>query len=271
MENWIVRDKIFSEENMYAKMMNFAKNENLTQTAKALPYAREKHTGQTRKSGIFSAGKSSSEKIPYIIHPLMMACHAHAMGLRDDAVLASILLHDVCEDCGIEPAELPFSEEVQQIVDLLTLRLDKYPDRVSAKAAYFARLCGPCAAAGADAASGANEVSGADGAQSSSNGTAPSAGDRASHEQLYKEEIHRKACFVKAVDRCNNVSMMASGFELEKISDYIAETEKYILPILDIIKFQCPEYHDAAFLLKYQILSAIESEKMMVLRGRDRS
>ena len=113
MENWIVRDKIFSEENMYAKMMNFAKNENLTQTAKALPYAREKHTGQTRKSGIFSAGKSSSEKIPYIIHPLMMACDAHAMGLRDDAVLASILLHDVCEDCGIEPAELPFSEEVQ--------------------------------------------------------------------------------------------------------------------------------------------------------------
>ena len=237
MENWIVRDKIFSEENMYAKMMNFAKNENLTQTAKALPYAREKHTGQTRKSGIFSAGKSSSEKIPYIIHPLMMACHAHAMGLRDDAVLASILLHDVCEDCGIEPAELPFSEEVQQIVDLLTLRLDKYPDRASAKAAYFARLCGPCAAEGSD-------------------------------ERLYKEEIHKKACFVKAVDRCNNVSMMASGFELEKISDYIAETEKYILPILDIIKFQCPEYHDAAFLLKYQILSAIESEKMMVLRGR---
>lgn len=268
MENWIVRDKIFSEENMYAKMMNFAKNENLTQTAKALPYAREKHTGQTRKSGIFSAGKSSSEKIPYIIHPLMMACHAHAMGLRDDAVLASILLHDVCEDCGIEPAELPFSEEVQQIVDLLTLRLDKYPDRASAKAAYFARLCGPCLEKTGAEADGGAAAAGADDAQSSSNGAAPSAGDRAAHEQLYNEEIHRKACFVKAVDRCNNVSMMASGFELEKISDYIAETEKYILPILDIIKFQCPEYHDAAFLLKYQILSAIESEKMMVLRGR---
>ena len=215
MENWIVRDKIFSEENMYAKMMNFAKNENLTQTAKALPYAREKHTGQTRKSGIFSAGKSSSEKIPYIIHPLMMACHAHAMGLRDDAVLASILLHDVCEDCGIEPAELPFSEEVQQIVDLLTLRLDKYPDRASAKAAYFARLCGPCLEKTGAEADGGAAAAGADDAQSSSNGAAPSAGDRAAHEQLYNEEIHRKACFVKAVDRCNNVSMMASGLGVQ--------------------------------------------------------
>ena len=247
MENWIVRDKIFSESNMYSKLMGFAENEGLSELAKALPYAREKHAGQTRKSSIFSSEKLESGNIPYIIHPLMMACHAHAMGLRDDAVLASILLHDVCEDCGIEPSELPFSEEVRQIVDLLTLRLEKYPDRASAKKAYFARLCGPCLEEGGE----------------SSRETALTAGP------LYDEEIHKKACYVKAVDRCNNVSMMASGFELDKISDYIAETEKYILPILDILKFQCPAYHDAAFLMKYQILSALESEKMLVLRGRE--
>ena len=56
------------------------------------------HEGQQRKSGE-----------PYIVHPLTMACNALALGIRDDKVVATILLHDVCEDCDVSLKELPIS------------------------------------------------------------------------------------------------------------------------------------------------------------------
>ena len=49
-----------------------------------------------------------------------MACHAVAMGLEEDILLAALLLHDVCEDCGVMPEELLVSSEVQGIVALVT-------------------------------------------------------------------------------------------------------------------------------------------------------
>ena len=42
------------------------------------------------------------------------------MGLEEDTLLAALLLHDVCEDCGVAPANLPVSQEVQEIVALVT-------------------------------------------------------------------------------------------------------------------------------------------------------
>ena len=70
------------------------------------------HEGQYRKP--------TELNIPYINHPLTMACHAMAMGLEEDILLAALLLHDVCEDCGVSPTELPVSSEVQEIVALVT-------------------------------------------------------------------------------------------------------------------------------------------------------
>ena len=58
-------------------------------------------------------------------HPLTMACHALAMGLDDDVLLAALLLHDVCEDCQVAPEELPVDEEVRRIVALVTKPEDK--------------------------------------------------------------------------------------------------------------------------------------------------
>ena len=64
---------VFSPEKMYTYIRGFATALNMEQTLKALSFAREKHSGQFRKSGE-----------PYIIHPLTMSCDAMSMGIKDD-------------------------------------------------------------------------------------------------------------------------------------------------------------------------------------------
>lgn len=61
-----------------------------------------------------------SSTIPYIYHPLLLTCHALALGLEEDDLLSACLLHDVCEDCGVLPEELPVNEETREAVKLLT-------------------------------------------------------------------------------------------------------------------------------------------------------
>ncbi len=112
---WRLADQLFSEESMYARMRTFAQVEGLHQTYQALPYMRRMHAGQTRQPVL-----DSRQQVAYIVHPLIMACQAHAMGICDDTVLAVALLHDVCEDCHILPQDLPFSPEVREAVGLLT-------------------------------------------------------------------------------------------------------------------------------------------------------
>ena len=133
--DWVLNERIFSEEHMFIRLKGYALSEKLVETNQAMYYAREKHDGQFRKIGSLLA-----EKVPYIIHPLMMACHAHAMGIRNDKVLATIMLHDVCEDCGVKPEELPFSEEVRAAVVLLTKK--EGADSEEDKAAYYSGIAG---------------------------------------------------------------------------------------------------------------------------------
>lgn len=215
---WDLNDEIFDPDKMYARLAAAAQTENLHDTAAALPYARQKHEGMTRK-----ASPSASEDVPYIIHPLTMACHAYAMGIHDDTVLASILLHDVCEDCGVKPEELPVSEPVRHTVSLLT---KPEPSRN------------------------------------------PSAEERRKRDEAYYAGIAAdpKASIVKAVDRCNNVSLMSLSFSDDKLREYITETEIYVMPLLHGIKDKAPEYADAEFLIEYQLRSAIESTKAMLNR-----
>lgn len=74
-------------------------------------------------------------------------------------------------------------------------------------------------------------------------------------------ENNRIASIVKLLDRCNNVSTMVTGFQPNKMAKYIDETECYILPLLDKVKHEYDEYYDATFLIKYQILSVLETLK----------
>ena len=104
----------------------YATLKNLQQTCKVLPYARELHEGQTRR------GK---DKVPYIYHPLLVACHALALGLDDDDMISTALLHDVCEDCGIVVEELSVNRKVKEAVSLLTkndsINMEQYYQRIS--------------------------------------------------------------------------------------------------------------------------------------------
>lgn len=104
------REVIYNWEHMKTYVKTTARNFQMPDTLKAVDFAVKAHEGQTRK-------KSDT---PYIYHPLNMACHALAMGIKEDAVIAAILLHDVIEDCDKTERELPISEAAKKLVVLVT-------------------------------------------------------------------------------------------------------------------------------------------------------
>ena len=191
----------FHPEKMYTYLRGFASGAGMKETLKALAFAREKHNGQFRKSGE-----------PYIVHPLMMACNAVSMGIKDDTVVATILLHDVCEDCGVSIAELPVNDTVKHAVDLMTFRVMDGETKEIAKNRYYNMLL-----------------------------------------------ESREASLTKLIDRCHNVSSMAGTFSVEKLKSYIEETRHYVLPLLRKVKTMYPEESDILFVLKYHIVSVVDS------------
>ena len=206
------RSRLFHEDNMYTRIKTIAQTENLQNTFSALGFMRAKHQGQFRKGSRFA-----SEEVAYINHPLMMACHAHAMGIHDDCILAAILLHDVVEDTDSSLSDLPVDEEVKEVVALLTFKILPGKNKEESKALYYENI-----------------------------------------------KQNKKASLVKIIDRCNNVSTMASCFSRKKLKEYIEETETYVMPVITAIKNNYPEYSDAAFMVKYQIISLLESIKSLI-------
>lgn len=106
-----ISDRLFHEDRMYTYVKTIATTKGLKQTVEVLPYARELHKGQFRKG---------NGQIPYIYHPLLMACHALSLGLEDDDLISAVLLHDVCEDCGVSVEDLPVNDVVKEAVGLVT-------------------------------------------------------------------------------------------------------------------------------------------------------
>ncbi|MBQ9968842.1 MAG: HD domain-containing protein [Oscillospiraceae bacterium] len=188
-------------EKMYTFLRGYASGAGMYETMKALAFAREKHCGQLRKSGD-----------PYIVHPLTMACDAVSMGIKDDVTVAAILLHDVCEDCGVSLAELPVSDAVKRAVELMTFQIMEGETKEIAKNRYYNMLA-----------------------------------------------TSREASMVKLIDRCHNVSSMAGTFSVEKLKAYIEETRQYVLPLLRRVKDLYPEEADILFVLKYHIVSVVDS------------
>lgn len=193
---------------MYQWLEKQAREKNLSQTLRALPFAMEKHKGQFRKG---------SEHIPYIVHPLTVACHAMSLGLVQDDLIASLLLHDVCEDCGVIPEELPAGDTVKKVVSLVTFDMKEGESREQAKQRYF--------------------------------------------ETIARDDM---ACFVKILDRCNNISTMAGVFSHYKLVDYMEETEKYIMPLLEKMIERHSEYNDALFVVRYQMRSVLDSIRALI-------
>lgn len=120
---------IFNSEKMYTYLRGYASGRKMKQTLNALGFARKKHEGQLRKSGE-----------PYIVHPLTMACNAVSLGICDDEVIATILLHDVVEDCGVSLEELPVNDIVRHGVDLMTFTVMDGETKETAKTRYYNML-----------------------------------------------------------------------------------------------------------------------------------
>ena len=120
------KETIYNWEHMKTYVKTTASALGMHNAYKAVDYAVAAHEGQKRKKS----------DIPYIYHPLNMACHALSMGINEDEVIAAIMLHDVVEDCGKTLEELPVNDETRELVRLMTKdknaegtrdeKLDKY-------------------------------------------------------------------------------------------------------------------------------------------------
>ena len=197
----------FNPEHMYTYVKAKAQAAGLTQTLAALPLMREKHAGAER----------AGSDVPYYVHPLTMACHALAMNIADDDVLATALLHDVVEDTDTQPEELPVCDRVREAVCLLSY----------------------------------NTYGGEE--------------DREGIKPLYYGNIAKNplAALVKCMDRCNNLSTMADGFRKPKMVKYVKQTEQYVLPLLDVVK-DVPAWNNAAWLMRYQMVTMLETFKRLL-------
>ena len=199
------QSEFFNWEHMKTFVKVTAKEKRLANTAKSLEFAVRAHEGQFRKRS----------DIPYISHPLTLACHCLALGITDDAVIAACLLHDVIEDCGVTVDELPVDDETKHLVELLTREKDDSRREEILKKYYGGISSEP------------------------------------------------KAALIKCMDRCNNLSTMSWGLSRERQYRYIDETDRYILPLLKVVK-NTPEYNNAAWLLQYQIESMVDLYKRIL-------
>ncbi len=197
--------EIFEWEHMASFVRHTARAFKMRDTLKALDFALKAHEGQTRKQS----------DVPYIYHPLNMACHCFAMNIHEDVIVAACLLHDVIEDCGYNEEDLPVSEECRKLVSLMSHEKDdSRRDQIMTE--YYAGL--------------ASEP---------------------------------KAALIKCIDRCNNLTTMSWGLSRERIYRMISETEKFVYPLLQVIKNE-PEYNNASWLLQYQIKSMLDIYKRLM-------
>ena len=134
--HWHLREEIFNTESLYKYVENFAINNNFKESIVALPFMKEKHQGQYRNKTWFAR----ENNVEYINHPLSMAKHSIAHAIYDDNILASILLHDVCEDCDVHCSDLPCNDIVKEVVKLLSYNKDSKLDKETLKEIYYTEI-----------------------------------------------------------------------------------------------------------------------------------
>ena len=124
------KEVIYDWEHMKTYVKTTAKNFKLKNTLAAVDFAVTAHEGQKRK-------KST---VPYIYHPLNLACHALSMNIIEDEVIAACLLHDVVEDSGIKLQELPVNDETKELVSLLTCEKTTPENRKEIIGKYYNKI-----------------------------------------------------------------------------------------------------------------------------------
>ena len=121
------KDALYNWEHMKTFVKTTAKVNKLSNTLKAIDFATKAHEGQKRKRS----------DIPYIYHPLNLACHALSMNIVEDEIIAACLLHDVVEDCDVKADELPVNDEIKELVLLLTKETSTYENRDKVLNTYY--------------------------------------------------------------------------------------------------------------------------------------
>lgn len=101
----------------------------MVQSEKALDIAIPMHKMQKRAEGL-----------PYIVHPMAIAMHAIASGHSEDDLIAIMLLHDVCEDCGVTPEELDVNDAVREGVRCMTNLRRKEESKADSMGRYMEQI-----------------------------------------------------------------------------------------------------------------------------------
>lgn len=121
-------------------------------TRDALSFADQHHAGQTR----------DIDDLPFVTHPVEVACLLHEGGYPDEVVAAGVL-HDVLEDTDAQPGDIEarFGRRVAELVEAVTDD-PSIPDAAERKAALRRQVAaaGECAAVifAADKVSKAREL-----------------------------------------------------------------------------------------------------------------
>ena len=121
-KNWELKPVNFDMSHMYTFVKGRAQMLGMPKTLKVLDMLRLAHGGQPRWSH-YGFGTT------YMVHPLTMACHALAMDLKNDDVIAACLAHDMIEDSDgrVKLSDLP-EGRVREAVRLLSKNECPYVD-----------------------------------------------------------------------------------------------------------------------------------------------
>lgn len=114
---WTLEPMNSDPDHMHTFVKGRAQMYGMRHTLQVMNKLREAHGDQKRKSK-YGPGA------PYAVHPLTLACHALAMGIKDDDVIAVCIAHDMLEDGGdrVKPEDLP-EGTVRDTVKLLSKNL----------------------------------------------------------------------------------------------------------------------------------------------------
>ena len=84
-------------------------------------------------------------------------------------------------------------------------------------------------------------------------------------ETMYYKDIRKNplASLVKVLDRVNNVAGMADAFSRDWMIKYTGETARYYPGLREVIK-KVPEWNDAWWLLRYQLMTQLETYKRLL-------
>lgn len=76
---------------------------------------------------------------------------------------------------------------------------------------------------------------------------------------IYYENMKKdvRAILLKVSDRCHNISTMTNAFSIDKMKEYITETEAYILPLCKYGINYYPQYSDELIVMRNHIESVV--------------